>query len=157
MTIQLTPVGYVYSTRINPIDDNWDSEEAYIELADPFNEESLVGLKDFSHVEIVFFMHQVPAEEVVLSAKHPRDRTDWPRVGIFAQRHRKRPNRIGVTIARIKAVEGRRLYIEGLDAIDGTPVIDIKPWVVEFGPRGPVSQPSWMIELMKEYWDEGSG
>jgi tRNA (Thr-GGU) A37 N-methylase len=57
-----------------------------------------------------------------------------------------------VTVCRIKRIEDRCLWLEGLDAIDGTPVIDVKPWVAEFGPRGEVFQPPWMTELMKDYW-----
>ena len=63
----------------------------------------------------------------------------WPKVGIFAQRGKNRPNQIGVTICKIVSVEGLSVHVEGLDAIDGTPVLDLKPWVAEFGPRGPVA------------------
>lgn len=85
-------------------------------------------------------------------ARHPRNNTDWPKVGVFAQRGRNRPNRIGSTICRILKVDGLNLYVEGLDAIDGSPVLDIKPWVIEFGPRGLVFQPGWMSDLMQGYW-----
>jgi tRNA (Thr-GGU) A37 N-methylase len=83
---------------------------------------------------------------------HPRNNGDWPKVGIFAQREKNRPNQIGTTICRIAKIEGRTLYVEGLDAVDGTPVLDIKLWVTEFGPRGSTFQPSWVTELMQSYW-----
>ena len=89
-------------------------------------------------------------------ARHPRGRTDWPKVGIFAQRGKNRPNRIGVTVCRLVSVEGLSIEVEGLDAIDGTPVIDIKPYMREFGPRGDVKQPEWATELMSGYWNSGS-
>ena len=73
-------------------------------------------------------------------------------MGIFSQRGKNRPNQIGLTICKIIKVEDKNLYIEGLDAIDGTPVLDIKPWVQEFAPRGAIRQPSWITELMREYW-----
>lgn len=73
-------------------------------------------------------------------------------VGIFAQRGRKRPNRIGVTMCRILAVDGLRIDVAGLDAIDGTPVLDIKPVLREFLPRGDHRQPAWASELMRGYW-----
>jgi tRNA (Thr-GGU) A37 N-methylase len=63
-----------------------------------------------------------------------------------------RPNRLGVTVCQIVKVEGSTVHVAGLDAIDGTPVVDIKPWMVEFGPRGDIAQPSWSTELMKGYW-----
>jgi tRNA (Thr-GGU) A37 N-methylase len=73
-------------------------------------------------------------------------------VGIFARRGKDRPNRIGTTICRLLAVEGTKLRVEGLDAIDGTPVLDIKPYVSGFGPQGEVREPAWSREIMEEYW-----
>ena len=73
-------------------------------------------------------------------------------MGIFAQRAKARPNRIGVTTCALVGVDGLELRVRGLDAVDGTPVLDVKPHVVEFGPRGPVRQPAWMTELMAGYW-----
>lgn len=87
-----------------------------------------------------------------LGARHPRGREDWPLIGIFAQRGRNRPNRLGVTVCKVLAIEGTRLHVEGLDAIDGTPVIDIKPVMRELLPRGEVRQPDWVAELMAAYW-----
>ena len=85
-------------------------------------------------------------------SRHPRGNPAWPSVGIFAQRAKARPNRIGATIVRILGKDGGRLRVEGLDAIDGTPVLDIKPVLSEFLPSGPVRQPEWTRELMRDYW-----
>jgi len=85
-------------------------------------------------------------------SRHPRGNTDWPEVGIFAQRAKDRPNRLGVTVCRIISIDGSVIHVYGLDAIDGSPVVDIKPWMSEFGPRGNVVQPQWSEELMKGYW-----
>jgi tRNA (Thr-GGU) A37 N-methylase len=85
-------------------------------------------------------------------ARHPRNRLDWPKVGIFAQRGKNRPNRIGVTICRLLSVRGLSLEVADLDAIDGTPVLDIKPYMREFAARGEIRQPAWATELMREYW-----
>ncbi len=115
-------------------------------------EEALLGLSEFSHVEIIFYMDQVDPSKVERRARHPRNNSDWPKVGIFAQRGKNRPNQIGTTICKIVNVEGRVLHVEGLDAVDGTPVLDVKPWVAEFSPRGPIFQPKWMSELMRGYW-----
>jgi tRNA (Thr-GGU) A37 N-methylase len=73
-------------------------------------------------------------------------------VGIFAQRGKGRPNRLGVTIVEVIRREGRALTVAGLDAIDGSPVLDIKPVMAEFLPRTPVRQPEWSRELMRNYW-----
>jgi tRNA (Thr-GGU) A37 N-methylase len=72
---------------------------------------------------------------------------------IFAQRASARPNGLGVTRCRLLRIEGLRLTVDGLDALDGTPVLDIKPYLEEFGPRGPVHQPQWTRELMHGYFD----
>ena len=146
-------IGTVHSSRQAIEDDNWDSEQAFVELDSAnFSPDALAGLTDFSHVEILFYMNQVDPAKVEKIARHPRNNTAWPKVGIFAQRGKNRPNQIGSTICRILKVEGSKLHLEGLDAVDGTPVLDIKPWVEEFGPRGVLKQPIWISELMKGYW-----
>jgi tRNA (Thr-GGU) A37 N-methylase len=99
-------------------------------------------------------MNRVAGRKVERTARQPRNNTDWPKVGIFAQRGKNRPNQIGTTICRIKKIDGLKLYVRGLDAVDGPPVLDIKPWVGEFGPRGEVHQPQWISELMKSYWQD---
>jgi tRNA-Thr(GGU) m(6)t(6)A37 methyltransferase TsaA len=150
--IPLNPIGKVHSSRKEILDDNWDRETCFVELENQFSPEALAGLSDFSHAEILFFMDQVDPSKVEKVARHPRNNTEWPKVGIFAQRGKNRPNQIGLTICRILKVEGLKVYLEGLDAVDGTPVLDIKPWVKEFGPRGELRQPKWIAELMTGYW-----
>ena len=150
--IVLQPVAQVRGGRIQPEDDSWDSEVCEIVLEDRFGPEALAGLDGFSHIEVVFHFHQVADTEIQTGARHPRGRADWPLVGIFAQRGKMRPNRIGVTVCRLLSVEGRALKVRGLDAIDGTPVIDIKPVIKGFLPRGEIIEPAWASELMKEYW-----
>ena len=120
--------------------------------AGQFAPDALAGLEDFSHVEIVFTFHKLDAAEIVSGARHPRGRTDWPKVGIFAQRGKVRPNRLGVTICRIIGVSGHVVEVEGLDAIDGTPVLDIKPVLRGFLPRGEIREPEWASEIMAQYW-----
>ena len=140
--------------RIEATDDAWGDVEAEIQL-DPerFTADAVAGLADFSHIDVVFVFDQVDEATVNLAARHPRGRTDWPRVGIFAQRAKARPNRIGVSTCTLLAVDGVTLRIRGLDAVDGTPVLDIKPHMAEFGPRGDVREPQWARELMSGYWD----
>ena len=151
--IIVEPIGYVRSTRTELLDDQWDAVESYVELdAARFTASALEGLTGFSHVEVVFYMNQVEQSKIETSARHPRNNTAWPKVGIFAQRGKNRPNQIGTTICRIKNLNGLELHVEGLDAIDGTPVLDIKPWVIEFGPRGGIHQPKWISDLMERYW-----
>ena len=152
MSIEVFPVGYVHSSRRDRSDDGWDEVESYIELTEDFSTETLVGLEEFSHVLVVFSMHEVDKGSIVTGSRRPRNRGDLPRAGIFAQRGSGRPNRLGVTVSRLIKIEDTRLYLRGLDAIDGTPVLDLKPWMIEFGPRGEVHQPEWVSNLMKHYW-----
>lgn len=154
--IILQPVALVHNERLTPEDDNWGDVVSTVELLPEFPAESLAGLAAFSHVEFLYFFHQVPAAKVERAARHPRNNTAWPEVGIFAQRGKNRPNRIGVTVARLLGCEGRTLTVAGLDAVDGTPILDIKPVMREFLPQGEVRQPQWVNELMAGYWFEPS-
>ncbi len=150
--ITLKPIGYVRSGRREPVDDDWDSVPARIELCPDVPADSLDGIEEFSHAEIVYHFDRVPESAIERGARHPRGNPGWPRVGIFAQRAKNRPNRLGVTVVRIEKREGRVLTVRGLDAVDGTPVLDVKPVMAEFLPRGPLRQPRWAVELMRAYW-----
>lgn len=155
-TIALRPVAFVRNERDRPLDDYWRDLPSVIELADWLPAESLLELATFSHVEVLFHFDRVPLSKVCEGARHPRGNRDWPNAGIFAQRGKSRPNRLGLSRCRVVAVEGRQLRVLDLDAIDGTPVLDIKPWMAEFAPLGEVRQPAWSSELMTHYYDAAS-
>src|SRR5688572_9097274 len=152
MIDDIQAVGFVSAPRPHAEDDFWGGEEASITLTGAFTAEALAGLTDFSHVEVLFLFHEVEAAKIAAGARHPRNNKAWPAVGIFAQRGKNRPNRIGSTICRLVRVDGTTLYVKELDAIDGTPVLDIKPVMAEFLPRESVRQPAWSTELMRQYW-----
>lgn len=152
MIEQVRAIGFVKAIRPHAEDDFWGGEEACISLTEEFTAQALQGVTDFSHVEILYLFHQVEPSKTVTGARHPRNNRDWPAVGIFAQRAKNRPNRIGNTICRVMRVEGTKLFVSELDAIDGTPVLDIKPVMVEFLPRQDVRQPTWSHDLMRHYW-----
>ncbi len=153
MTFSVEAIGHVRGGRDQAIDDDWGASRAVIELdASRFGPEALAGLADFSHAEVIFLFDRVSENEIETGARRPRGRADWPMVGIFAQRGKGRPNRLGLCVCRVVSVSGLTLEVEGLDAIDGTPVIDIKPVMRGFLPRGEVREPAWADEIMKEYW-----
>lgn len=152
MKTEIEAIATVHARRPEAEDDFWGGEESCIRLGEGFGPEALLGLDGFSHVELLFLFHGVAPEQVVRGARHPRNNPAWPAVGIFAQRGKNRPNRIGSTICRLLRVEGTQLFVAELDAIDGTPVLDIKPVMAEFLPRGPLRQPAWSHELMRDYW-----
>jgi tRNA-Thr(GGU) m(6)t(6)A37 methyltransferase TsaA len=147
------PIGHVSSARSARIDDDWGSVESVIRLDESrFTPDSVAGLEEFSHVVVIFLFDQFDEATVTLGARHPRGNEAWPKVGIFAQRASSRPNRLGVTTCELIGVDGLDVRVRGLDAIDATPVLDIKPHLREFEPRGDVRQPPWSSELMAGYW-----
>ena len=153
MSLMILPVGRVVGGRVPDDDDDWEAVTARIELdATRFDAEALLGLDAFSHAEIVYQFDKLPESQVTFGARRPRGNPDWPLVGIFAQRGRNRPNRLAVSVCRIEKVEGTVLHVRGLDAIDGTPVIDIKPVMRGFAPRGEIREPDWAREIMAGYW-----
>ena len=154
MKIELQPIGFVRSSRSQVEDDFWGEEESCITLTEEFGPDALKGLADFSHAEVIFHLSQVDPAKIIKGSRHPRNNTDWPEVGVFAQRTKNRPNRIGITICRVLRIDGTNLYVAQLDAIDGTPVLDLKPVMAEFLPREEIRQPRWSHELMREYWSK---
>jgi tRNA-Thr(GGU) m(6)t(6)A37 methyltransferase TsaA len=151
--LRIRPIGVVRSSRNELTDDYWGAVTSLIEFdSSRLSEESILGLEDFSHLEVIYFLHQVNDDEVETGARHPRNRTDWPRVGILAQRAKRRPNRIGISRCELLSVAGLHLTVRGLDAVNGTPVLDVKPYFREFAPRSAVRQPEWVAELMRDYY-----
>lgn len=151
---ELQPVGRVVGGRTEVLDDDWGQVEAVVRLdAERFEPDVLAGLDDFSHVEVVFLFDRLDEKTVNLTARHPRNNPEWPLVGIFAQRAKGRPNRLGITTCEVRAVQGLDVFVRGLDAVDGTPVLDLKPYMREFAPRSRVRQPAWVGELMRGYWE----
>lgn len=151
--LTVTPIGVVCGGRSSPEDDHWAGIETVIAIdPDAFGPEAVAGLDAFSHLEVVYAFHLARDEDVTTGSRRPRGRADWPLVGIFAQRGKDRPNHLGISRCRLLRIEGLDLYVADLDAIDGTPVLDVKPWMAEFGPRGGVRQPPWASELMQAYY-----
>jgi tRNA (adenine37-N6)-methyltransferase len=150
---ELTAIGQVLGGRVVVEDDDWGTVCSRIEL-DPsiLSDTATRGLEAFSHVDVVFVFDRVDESSVCRGDRHPRGRPDWPSVGILAQRAKDRPNRIGVTTCELVDCGPGWLDVRGLDAVDGTPILDVKPFFREFGPRGEVVQPAWATELMLGYW-----
>jgi tRNA (Thr-GGU) A37 N-methylase len=151
--LQLVPIATVRDARADVEDDFWGGAESRIVLTDAVEESALEGIETFSHAEILFVFDRVDDAKIIRGARHPRNNPAWPLTGILAQRAKNRPNRLGSTICRVVRREGRTLWVRELDAVEGTPVVDIKPVLREFLPREAVRQPAWATELMREYWE----
>src|SRR5262249_7813048 len=97
IAFSMQPIGLVRSPRTEPIDDDWGAVVSRVERdGAQLTEDSLRGLAEFSHVEIVYVFDRVDPGSVELGARRPRNNPDWPEVGAFAQRNKRRPNRIGI-------------------------------------------------------------
>jgi tRNA-Thr(GGU) m(6)t(6)A37 methyltransferase TsaA len=151
MNIVLSPVAIVRNTRNELADDFWGSVTSEIVLSEDIPAEAFDGIEEFSHLEIIFYFDQSDKSKIVFSG-HPRGNRDWPHVGIFAQRKKDRPNALGLTIVELVKREGNKIIVRYLDAVDGTPVLDIKPVMKEFIHSTITRQPAWSTELMKQYW-----
>lgn len=150
--IVLNPIGKIYNERIDVEDDNWGEVISRIELNDEFNESALMGIEEFSHIEIIYYFDRVDDKKIITGARRPRNLEHLPETGIFAQRAKNRPNKLGLSVAALIKKEKNILFVKGLDAINGTPVLDIKPVLTEFLPKGEIKEPGWVKEIMKNYW-----
>ena len=146
--MQIEPIGVVRSPVVDEVDADWGDVVSVIEVV-PWLAEGLDGLDGFSHLVVIFSMHRSSFDPARDLRRRPRGRADMPLLGIFAQRAKHRPNPIGVTAVRLLQFEGNVVRVQGLDAIDGTPVLDLKPYAPVFDqPLEPVI-PEWFERLME--------
>lgn len=149
--MEFTPIGTVHTAATEKADTGWGAVRSDIVVRDDLKD-GLIGLEQFSHIIVVTYLHEaefIPEKHLV---RRPRGRADMPLLGIFAQRAKDRPNPIGITAVRVLEVSGNTVTVEGLDAIDGTPVLDVKPYNPGFDRRDDAAIPEWMQTLMREYF-----
>jgi len=148
--VQLKPIGYV-KTPISDIKDwNWGEVQSKI-VIDKSLAPGLKGLDNFSHIIVIFYMHKATVNLEKDLVRRPKGCADMPFLGIFAQRAKHRPNPIGITTVPIISVQENVIAVKRLDAIDGTPILDIKPYFPIFD-RVDAKTPKWVDELMKGYF-----
>lgn len=145
-------IATVVGGRAVATDDYWGGTESIIRLNADFPEETVQGLEEFSHLVVTWHFHKASPDDVALHARSPRNNPDWPVTGTFVHRNHRRPNQLAVSFPRLRKVDGLDLHVTDLDAMDGTPVIDLAPYFSEMGPRGPIRQPSWPTEMLERYW-----
>ena len=107
---------------------------------------ALDGIESYSHLFVIFFMHRVPLRERKVLKIHPRGRTDIEKVGVFATRSRSHPNPIGLAVVKLLKRSGNSLKVQALDALDGTPVLDIKPYD-HIDVQKKIRVPDWWYKL----------
>ena len=108
---------------------------------------ALQGIEEWSHLFVLFWMHELSRETLRLTT-HPRHRDDLPEVGVLAARGRERPNPIGLAVVELLQRDGRTLRVRGLDAYDGTPVLDIKPYD-QYDVVKDLRAPQWWLSIAK--------
>lgn len=151
-SFEITPIGTVRNDRTDVQDtDNWGAVRSVITVDERFGEACLQGLESFSHVEVLFLFDQFAEKDDYREPQPYRGRADLPPMGVFAGRGPRRPNRIGVTCCAVESVRGRELTVVGLDAVSGTPVVDLKPVMEEFRVLD-VTQPEWVSRMMADYF-----
>ena len=148
--ITMTPIGYVYNSVQNKKDVSWGEDISTIELCQEYYT-GTSGLNDFSHATIIYFLDKAVYDKQKHLQRRPQNREDMPLVGIFSQRGKDRPNRIGMTSVEIIAVDEKSITVKGLDAIDGTMVLDIKPYYPVYDKKD-ATVPEWVDRLMEHYF-----
>jgi tRNA-Thr(GGU) m(6)t(6)A37 methyltransferase TsaA len=149
-----TPIGVVHNDIDKMSTGHWAEAESQIEI-NPDLAPGLQGLADFSHVVVVFHLDRIPPfDKAKQLLRQPRGMEHLPPVGVFAQRTKFRPNPIGVTPVRLVAIKGNVLTVRGLDAMDGTPVLDVKPYIPDFDgvEAAKVKLADWVPDMLKGYF-----
>jgi tRNA-Thr(GGU) m(6)t(6)A37 methyltransferase TsaA len=149
---QVHPIGSVKCAVDEMSQGNWAAVDSEIHL-DPEYAPGLQGLEGFSHVLVVFFLDRAqgfdPKKQLL---RRPRGMEDLQELGVFAQRTKFRPNPIGVTAVKLLGIENNIVRVHGLDALDGTPVLDLKPYMPPFDRMDDVAMPPWVARFIEGYF-----
>ncbi|WP_420036140.1 SAM-dependent methyltransferase [Streptomyces sp. cg28] len=151
-TYQVETIATVVGGHTRVQDDYQGGVESVIRLNDAYPLETLQGIEEFSHLVVTWRFHLAGPEDVQLHARSPRGNPRWPATGTFVHRNHRRPNQLATSYPRLLKVAGRDLRVTDLDAVDGTPIIDLAPYFEQMGPQGPIRQPVWPGEMLADYW-----
>ena len=146
MTIVTQSIGWVRNEIEEPMSYGWEDVVSEIVLNEDLAE-ALDGIEGFSHLTVLCWLHRVPPDKRAITKLHPRDRDDLPLVGVLATHTQYRPNPIGVQVVRLLKREGNVLRVKGLDAIHGTPVLDLKPYIPHYDAIPDAKLPDWVTRL----------
>jgi len=152
MSITVTPIGTVKCPVNEMSQGNWAKIDTEIQL-DPKYTPGLQELSGFSHVIVVFYLDRATGFDIKKQLlRRPRGMESMHELGVFAQRTKYRPNPIGVSAARLISIRDNVLTVRGLDAMDGTPVLDIKPYIPAFDRVDDARTPPWVEHVMEGYF-----
>ncbi len=145
--IALKPIGFV-KTEMTEDELREQRSHSYLILK-PEYEEALSGIEAFSHLNVIFWMNKITRSERKTLKARPRGRRDMPLLGVFATRSPHRPNPIGLTLVELMGRRRNIIKVKGLDALDGTPILDLKPYDYWDSARR-ARVPKWWKKLERE-------
>ncbi|MBM3142752.1 MAG: tRNA (N6-threonylcarbamoyladenosine(37)-N6)-methyltransferase TrmO [Chloroflexi bacterium] len=145
MEINLTPIGFVKNSIKEPKREDWQTVTSEIIIKEDLKE-ALSRIDEFSHIIVIYWMHKVPPSQRSVIKVHPKANPDLPLVGVFASRSPARPNPIGITTVKLLERRDNVLKVIGLDAIDGTPVLDVKPYIPGNNSSTGAKTPGWLTK-----------
>ena len=148
MRVRLCPIGSISNPFIDSVPDGWETVPSRIILDEKWLP-ALDGIGAFSHLFILFWLSRIPQRSIQLQV-HPQGRQDLPLVGMLATRTPYRPNPIGLQVVELLSVEHSVLTVRGLDALDGSPVVDIKPYL----PRGDAIPQARTPDWLQKLWSQ---
>ena len=140
--IPITPIGVVRNGEDDPARQDWSRVRSRIELQ-PDLAPALDGIEGFSHVIVVGWLDRIPGELRERRRAHPAGDERLPLLGALALRGGSRPNPLSVTVCRLRSVRDASVEVEGLDLVDGTPVLDLKPYIAAYDSEPGATLPDW--------------
>jgi tRNA-Thr(GGU) m(6)t(6)A37 methyltransferase TsaA len=146
--VKLNFIGYVKNGISKQPEAGWDKVISKIIIEKKFID-ALDGIEGFSHIHVLYWVDRLPRGKRPLKIR-PRHREDMPLLGVFATRSAYRPNPIGLTAVKLLKREGQVLRVKGLDAFDGTPIIDIKPYIPHSDAILNARNPKWSQKLLQK-------
>jgi tRNA-Thr(GGU) m(6)t(6)A37 methyltransferase TsaA len=142
--LTVRPIGVVSNQFKQQVPQGWEHSVSEVRV-DARWEVALEGVEEFSHIVVLFWLDRVEGERAL--RVHPMGRPDAPLVGLFSTRTPRRPNPIGLTVVRLLERQGSVLRVEGLDALDGSPVLDLKPYLTRNDRAQGATMPDWVASV----------
>lgn len=142
--LSLRPIGVVRNNVVEPRPDGWSGIRSDLIFRDDLMD-ALDGIEAYSHIIVVFYCHEVPEEERARVRFHPRGDTSLPEQGVLATRSQLRPGALGVSVVPLVRRRRNILRVLGLDAINGTPVLDVKPYIAHYDSVPDATMPDWVL------------
>jgi tRNA-Thr(GGU) m(6)t(6)A37 methyltransferase TsaA len=142
-TVEIKPIGVVMNGEYDVARQDWSRVRSEVRFRDDSLAEALLGLDGYSHVIVIGWLDRIPEELRERRQAYPAGDSRLPLQGALALRGGARPNPLSMTVCRLLGIEGNVLRLEGLDLVDGTPVIDIKPYIAYYDAVSKAKLPKW--------------